>query len=371
MERTESIIRGLLKLADVDIDGSRPWDLTVHDRRFYPRLLHGGLLALGESYMDRWWDCTDLTEFVVRVQSADLEHRISPGELLMPVIRSKFLNVQSKVRAARDVRSHYNRGNLLFRHMLDKRMAYSCGYWKDADNLDAAQEAKLDLICRKVGLRPGALLLDIGCGWGSLVKYAAERYGVRAVGITLSEEQVSLGRELCKGLPVEIRLQDYRDLSEKYDHIVSVGMFEHVGAKNYRTFMDVVHRNLNDHGLFLLHTIGANTVTPRPDPWMQKYIFPGNQIPAIEQIAEASAGLFVMEDWHNFGADYAKTLRAWYDNFTANWEKLISQHYDDRFYRMWTYMLQTTAGSFRARSIQLWQIVFSKKGIAGGYESTR
>ena len=371
MNRAESLVRDILHLADVEVNGTRPWDIKVHDQQLYHRLLSKGVLGLGESYMDGWWDCEDLGELIFKVLNADLEHRISPLSLLLPVFKSMIVNMQRKSKAARDVGSHYNLGNVLFQNMLDKRMTYSCGYWRDVDSLDAAQEAKLDLICKKLGLQSGSRLLDIGCGWGSLIKYAAERYGVQAVGITLSKDQVELGTELCKGLPVEIRLQDYRDLDEKFDHIASVGMFEHVGVKNHKTFMNVVSRNLIDDGLFLLHTIGTNTAKDSSDPWTQKYIFPGSMLPTVEQTAKASQDVLVVEDWQNFGVDYATTLLAWHDNFTKNWKTKISSQYDQRFYRMWTYFLKTTSGAFRARRNQLWQIVFSKTGVPGGYRGIR
>jgi cyclopropane-fatty-acyl-phospholipid synthase len=371
MKKAESIISEMLKLAEVEINGSMPWDIHVHNERFFQRILSDGVLGLGESYMDGWWDCDDLEEFIYRVLKADLEDKISPVKFLIPIIKSKIMNIQSKIGAAKDVGHHYNLGNILFQNMLDKRMTYSCGYWKDSDNLDAAQEAKLDLVCKKIDLKSGMTLLDIGCGWGSLIKFAAERYGARSVGITLSEEQVKLGKELCTGLPVEIRLQDYRDLKEKYDRIVSIGMFEHVGVKNYRTFMKIVKRCLHDHGLFLLHTIGSNIPETMTNPWTDKYIFPGGMLPTIKQIANAADGLLVMEDWHNLGLDYSRTLRAWYHNFNSNWEKIKSNRYDERFYRMWKYFLLSCSGSFRARRNQLWQFVFSKQGIPGGYQSVR
>lgn len=321
--------------------------------------------------MDGWWDCENIGELIYKLITADLEHKISPLKLLFPVIRSKILNLQRKSKAAKDVGSHYDRGNILFQNMLDKRLTYSSGYWKDTDNLDEAQEKKLDLVCRKIGLKPGQTLLDIGCGWGSLLKFAAENYGAKGVGITISEEQVKLGRELCRDYPIEIRLQDYRELKGKYDHIVSIGMIEHVGYKNYRTLMKVVDRCLEDNGLFLLHTIGVNVVENTGDPWTDKYIFPGSMLPTIERIAKSVEGIFVMEDWHNFSVDYSKTLIAWYNNFNNNWENKISKYYDERFYRMWKYFLLSISGSFRARRNQVWQIVFSKKGVKGGYLSIR
>ncbi len=372
MKKDEKFLSEILKLADVNINGSRPWDILVKNENFYRRIFSDGVLGLGESYMDGWWDCNDLDEFIYKVLKADIEHKIYSPKFFYFTIKSKILNLQSKNRAAKDVSYHYNLGNVLFRNMLDKTMTYSCAYWKDAKNLDEAQEAKLKLICNKVGLKPGITLLDIGCGWGSLMKYAAENFGIRCVGITLSTEQAALGKDLCKGLPVEIKLQDYRDIKENYDRIVSVGMIEHVGSKNYRTFMKIVHQSLNDDGLFLLHTIGATNSTTRvSDPWMDKYIFPGSALPSADQIALAAEDLFIMEDWHNFGFDYSKTLRAWFDNFITNWDNIKSDYYNDRFFRMWKYFLLIQSGSFRARRNQLWQIVFSKYGVQGGYTSIR
>ena len=254
--------------------------------------------------------------------------------------------------------------------MLDERMVYTCGYWKDVNNLDDAQEKKLDLVCRKIGLKSGQRILDIGCGWGSFAKFAAERYGAQVVGITVSKEQVVLARERCKGLPVEIRLQDYRDLNEKFDHIISLGMFEHVGYKNYREYMTVARRCLVDGGLFLLHTIGGNISSTQTDAWIDKYIFPNSIIPSAKQITSAYEGLFVMEDWHNFGTYYDRTLMAWFENFDNAWPALASK-YNERFYRMWKFYLLVCAGTFRSRHNHLWQIVLSPRGVVGGYTSIR
>ena len=249
-------------------------------------------------------------------------------------------------------------------------MVYTCSYWKNSDNLDNAQESKLELTCNKIGLKEGMRVLDIGCGWGSFEKYASEKYGVEVIGITISKEQVELGNELCRGLPVEIRLQDYRDVNEKFDAILSLGMFEHVGPKNYRTYMQKVSDCLEDNGLFLLHTIGSNVSNKIGDRWITKYIFPNGVLPSARQITNASEKLFILEDWHSFGADYDKTLIAWQNNFEKNWDK-IKENYSERFKRMWNYYLLSCAGGFRSRKHQLWQIVFSKNGVRGGYESVR
>jgi len=243
--------------------------------------------------------------------------------------------------------------------MLDEHMQYSCGYWKDATTLSEAQNAKLKLICEKLQLKPGMKLLDIGCGWGGLAEFAARYYGVSVFGVTISAEQQKMAQQRCEGLDVTILLQDYRDLHEQFDRIVSVGMFEHVGPKNYATYFDVVDRNLKPQGLFLLHSIGSNKTDDKVDPWINKYIFPNGRLPSVCQIAAASEPHFVMEDWHNFGADYDKTLMAWAERFHDSWPE-ISQRYGERFYRMFNYYLKACAGAFRARDIQLWQIVFSR-----------
>lgn len=367
----ETMIRDLLAYADVRIDGDRPWDITVHNPAFYKRVLAGGSLALGESYMDGWWDCNALDSFAERILAAGLDRKVRDSRRMMwNIVVSWLFNFQKKSRAWQIGERHYDIGNDVFRNMLDSRMVYSCGYWKDATDLDRAQEAKLDLTCRKLGLKPGQRMLDIGCGWGSMAVYAAEHYDVEVVGVTVSREQVTLCQELYRDLPVEVRLQDYRDVAEDFDHIVSIGMFEHVGYRNYRTFMNIVHRCLKPKGRFLLHTIGGNISRTTTDPWIEKYIFPNSMLPSAKQITEAAEGLFVLRDWHSFGTHYDKTLMSWYHNFITSWDRL-KQRYDERFYRMWTYYLLTMAASFRANRNQLWQIVFTKMGTTGEYVSIR
>lgn len=375
MSKEKTQVERLLLEADVRIHGSRPWDMPVLDERLYARVLSGGSLALGESYMDGWWEAQALDQFFYKILSArlDAKVRFSFADALT-FAKALVLNLQSPLRSFQIGKQHYDIGNDLYLAMLDTRLTYTCGYWNPpaggAKNLDDAQEAKLDLVCRKIGLKNGDHVLDIGCGWGSFLKFAAEKYGARGTGSTVSQNQLALGGELCKNFPIDIRLEDYRQTQGEFDHAVSLGMFEHVGVKNYRTFMQAVHRLLKDDGLFLLHTIGGNRSVRSTNPWIAKYIFPNSMLPSIAQIARAAEGLFVMEDWHNFGADYDKTLMAWFGNFDAQWPSLKTQ-YSDRFYRMWKYYLLSCAGAFRARQIQLWQIVFSKKGVAGGYEAKR
>ena len=374
MQRDRKWVEGLLGLADVRVNGDRPWDMRVADGRVFGRILREGTLGLGEAYVDGWWDAPKLDEFFHKVIAADLKRKVGLSwPLVKTVIRAAFLNLQSYRRAFEIGERHYDNGNDLYQAMLDKRMTYTCGYWSGkpkAGTLDEAQEAKLDLVCRKLGLKAGEHVLDIGCGWGSFAKFAAERYGARVTGITVSREQAELGREMCKGLPVELRLEDYREVRGKFDHVVSLGMFEHVGKKNYRAFMKIVDRCLAEGGLFLLHTIGSKRSVNSTDPWIGKYIFPNGMLPSMKQIAKAAEGLFVMEDWHNFGADYDPTLMAWFRNFEKAWPSLRGK-YGERFHRMWKYYLLSCAGAFRARHIQLWQMVFSKKGVSGGYVPVR
>ena len=370
--KSKEIIEELLEHADVKINGCRPWDMQVHNEKTFDRILSNPTLGLGESYMDGWWDCEELDTFFFKVLDAKI-HRKVKGDFKLAAwtIGNLLINQQTKSKAKEVGEVHYDIGNKLYEKMLDKRMTYTCGYWKDAKNLDEAQEAKLELICKKIGLKSGMKVLDIGCGWGSFLQYAAEKYDIEGVGITISKEQVALGNERVKDLNVEIRFQDYRDVTEKFDAIVSVGMFEHVGPKNYKTFMKQVEKNLKDDGVFLLHTIGDHQNNSlRGNAWLNKYIFPNGVIPSQTQIMDSIDKIFVMEDWHNFGVDYSTTCKSWHDNFKAHWDEL-KEDYDDRFYRMWSYYLLSCVGSFRARNVQLWQIVLSKNGVKGGYNSVR
>lgn len=375
MSSAQKFVVDALKLADIEINGSRPWDVRVPPARLEDlcrRVLRGGSLAAGEAYMDGWWEVERLDEFFDRfLRAPHLEQQFSvPWRVWIEYLKEVLTNSQRGAHAFEIGERHYDIGNDLYTAMLDPRMVYSCGYWRQAHALDEAQEAKLDLVCQKIGLQKGMRVLDIGCGWGSFAKFAAERYGVHVVGITVSKEQLEFGKKCCAGLSVELRLQEYREIRESFDRIVSIGMFEHVGYKNYRTYMQVVARCLAEDGLFLLHTIGGHTSLKINDPWIEKYIFPNSLLPSVKRIASAIEGIFVLEDWHNFGADYDKTLLAWFHNFDAHWPEL-REKYGDRFYRMWKYYLLMIAGTMRARKNHLWQIVLSKKGVVGGYLSIR
>ena len=369
--KTEKRIQILLDGTGIKLNGNNKWDPKIINERFYRRVLTRGSLGLGESYMEGWWDCDQIDGLIDRILKDDVRQKMRANwPVIALTLASILLNRQSGKRAYSIGKSHYDAGNDLYQAMLDKNMVYTCGYWKNAHNLDEAQKAKLDLVCKKIGLKKGDRVLDIGCGWGSFAKFAANKYGASVVGITVSKEQQKLAQDRCQGLPVEIRLQDYRDVNEKFDHIVSLGMIEHVGYKNYKTYFKVANRCLKDNGLFLLHTIGGQKSVKSTDAWIEKYIFTNSMLPSLAQLTKSMEGSFVVEDIENFGADYDKTLMAWFKNFDDAWPRLKDQ-YDERFYRMWKYYLLSCAGSFRCRKNQLWQIVLSKNGVIGGYHSIR
>lgn len=361
-QKSEKFIRDLLSTADIEVNGSRPWDIQVHDRRFYDKVVQSPHLGLGEGYMDGWWDCAAIDEFITLALKAHLNRVVTGNwKMALHVLTGKLLNMQAPTRAYEVGEKHYDLGNDLYCAMLDKRLVYTCAYWQDAETLDQAQEAKLDLVCRKIGLQPGMKVLELGCGWGSFAKFAAEKYGAHVLGLTVSKEQVELGMEMSRGLPVELRLQDYREVQGKFDAVISIGVMEHVGHKNYRDYMQVVDRCLKEDGVAFIHTIGSNVSLSMGDPWTHKYIFPNAMLPSIAQLASAMEDDFVIEDVHNIGPHYDKTLMCWNANFERAWPGLKNK-YGERFYRMWRYYLLSSAGGFRSRNQQLWQFVITRAG---------
>jgi cyclopropane-fatty-acyl-phospholipid synthase len=365
-----TVFRELLARADVRLNGDRPWDIQVHNPRMASRILGHGSMGAGESYMDGDWDCDQLDDMLARVMRASVDAGLRSLRQYWVVALAWLRNPQSPTRSFLVGQRHYDIGNDLYERMLDRRLIYSCAYWHDAGTLDEAQERKLDLVCRKLGLKPGMQVLDIGCGWGGAAQFAAEHYGVAVTGVTVSKEQAALARERCRGWPVEIVLDDYRSLGGRYDRIYSLGMFEHVGYSNYRTYMNKVAELLAPDGLFLLHTIGSNVSRRATDPWIEKYIFPNSKLPSLAQIAAAAEPGWVIEDWHGFGVDYDRTLMAWSRNFDAAWNEL-SLRYDERFRRMWHFWLMSSAAAFRTRRTQLWQLVLARGGVPGGYTAVR
>lgn len=367
----KTLVEKLLQAADIKINGQRPWDIQVLNENFYKRVLSSGSLGLGESFMDGWWECERLDEFIHKALKADVRSRISINlTTAKTYLLSRLFNLQGFKRAKEVAIRHYDLSNQLYQSFLDPYMQYSCGYFKDAINLNVAQEQKLKFICEKLQLKPSDKVLDIGCGWGGFAKYAAGHYGCLVTGITISKEQANFAREFTKSLPVSIKEMDYRELNGKFDKILNCGMMEHVGPKNHKTIFKIMHGCLSDNGLLLLHTIGDKTPKPVADPWIHKYIFPNGVLPSLSQLTAASEKLFIVEDLQNFGAYYDPTLMAWFKNFDSHWGNL-RKNFDDRFYRMWKFYLLSCAGLFRARHTQLWQFVYSKKGVEGGYESIR
>ncbi|MEI8267285.1 MAG: cyclopropane fatty acyl phospholipid synthase [Betaproteobacteria bacterium] len=362
-----------LDRADIRIDGNRPWDLQLHRPRLFGRVLRHWSLGLGEAYMDGDWDCEQLDEFftrLLRLRADEPPGGLARLKLAWALMAAAWRNPQAPEKAHVVAQRHYDLGNDLFERMLDSRMVYSCGWWASARTLEQAQEDKLEMICRKLQLAPGMRLLDIGCGWGGLARHAALHHGAQVTGITVSSEQARYARRLCAKLPVRVELMDYRALQGRFERIASVGMFEHVGPKNHAVFLATAHRLLADDGLFLLHTIGTDRPTGRTDPWTERYIFPGGHLPAASELARAAERHFVIEDWHNFGADYDRTLMQWHTRFEAAWPELAPR-YGERFRRMWRYYLLSCAGFFRSRQGQLWQLVLSKPLRQGQYRSIR
>jgi len=364
-------IEALLSNADIRVNGDRPWDLQLHNSDLFGRIIGQGSLGLGESYMEGWWDCDQLDNFFYKLLDARLSSRVTTLRDKLFYVYAHIVNRQKGKRAFEVGSKHYDAGNDLYERMLDKRMIYTCGYWQDADTLDLAQEHKLELVCRKLKLQPGMRVLDIGCGWGGAARYMAEHYDVEVTGVSVSQEQVNLANQKAKeqGLNAKFIFQDYREVDQQFDRIYSLGMFEHVGFKNYAEYFEVAHRCLKDGGLFLLHTIGHRVTSELVDPWIERYIFPNSILPSSELISRHSAELFTLEDWHNFGLDYVKTLHAWRDNANAAWRDL--PNYDQEFQRMWNYYLMCCAAAFRLYRNHLWQVVFSKGQQPEPYQAVR
>lgn len=371
MRLFENTVQSLLAKAGIEVDGPAPWDITVHHSGFYRRVLFEGSLGMGESYMDGWWDCTAIDQLFERLIQADLHrcsHRSWPENMLM--LFNRLQNMQQHRRAGKVVQHHYDPQSDVILAFLDRYNQYSCGYFKETDDLERAQIKKLDLICRKLQLAAHDRVLDIGCGWGGFAKFAAEHYGCRVTGVSTSREQLAYAREFCRGLPVEWRLCDYRHVQGQFNKVLICGMIEHVGYKNYPTILQKIHDSLTDEGLFLLQTIGGNTSVFYNDPWIEKYFFPNSMLPSLHQLTMAAERRFVVEDLHSFGHYYDPTLKAWNQNFLARWPE-IKHRCSQRDVRMWTYYFLHLAGVFRARKTQLWQILFSKKGIPGGLPAVR
>lgn len=366
-------LRDLLARADVRIDGDRPWDLRIHDARVYARVLTQWSLGAGEAYVDGDWDCDRLDLLFERLTRAELDRTAPPPakvKLMVESLRQRVFSLQPAERTQAAGRPCLSVGDDVYEAMLDSRMVYSCAFWEHAKDLEQAQIDKLEMICRKLELRPGQTLLDLDCGWGGLARFAAEYFGVRVTGVANSQAQLAAAEKRCRGLPVKLLAQSERPVEGRFDKIVSVGQFEQVGPRNYATYFDAARRLLKPEGLFLLHTIGVDRPSPHTDPWMERHVFPDGKLPAASELSGALEGRFIIEDWHNFGADQDRTLMAWAERFEAAWPRL-AKRYDEGFRRMFRYYLLSCAGFFRSRRGQVWQLVLSGPERHGTYRSFR
>jgi cyclopropane-fatty-acyl-phospholipid synthase len=362
-----SHVEALLGAADVRTDGRRPWDIHVHRERFFRRVALQGDLGFGESYMDGDWSAERLDEVACRLFAAGVDRK-TPG--LVDVVNAMLARVvsrQSRLRVRRHVAPHYDLGNDLFEAMLDsEHMVYTCAYWRGgARTLEEAQAAKLDLICRKLGLERNMRVLDVGCGWGGWARFAAANYRVSVVGITLSREQAALGAERAKGLPVELRVLDYRDVKGQFDRVVSIGCLEHVGHRNHRRFLETIRARLRHDGCALVHSIGVCGTQYRSGRFLDRYVFPLVNLPSMAQLGRAIDGLFVLDDVQNIGTDYDRTLMEWHARFQRAWPNLEPRYarlLGGRFKRMFEFYLLTGAGFARSRRGQVWQMVLTPPG---------
>ena len=331
---------------------TRPGTSRSHDERLYQRVLRDGTLGVGETFVDGWWDCDALDQMIDKVVRADLPSTLGKSWVLVAhAVRRSLFNRQA-ARAFEVGERHYDIGNDLYRAMLGPRMVYTCAYWRRRDNLDAAQEAKLDLVCRKIGAAPGMRVLDLGCGWAGFASFAAEHYGASVVGYTVSREQVAWAKQHYGHLPIDIRLDDYRNATGTYDAVVSIGLMEHVGPKNHRAYMEQAVRCLAPgrrrvHPHHRRHRrAGARSI-----PGSRSTSSPTRSLPSLGQLATAMEGVARPRGRAQHRPALRPTLMAWWQNFDAAWPSLRDK-YGDRFYRMWKYYLLVSAAYFRARAPQ-------------------
>jgi len=364
---TQDWLAQLLASADIHLNGNRAWDIHINHPHLLTRLLKQGGVALGDSYMDGWWECQAIDQMLERAMRARLHEKLQTPRAWWESLRGRMRHSDSEGPSRIVGRMHYQVGNPVYQAMFDTHMTHSCAYWVEgAQTLEEAQLAKLEMICRKLQLKPGMRILDIGCGWGSFMRYAAEHYGVTVIGLTTSEGQLKLGQELAGSLPVQFEMTDYLqfnpDSKSRFDRIVSIGLFDQLGAHNFSAFFQTAKRSLKDDGWMLLQTQGKTQRSGLLDAWDDKHIHPTGYIPRLDEVTQASEAHFVVEDVHNFGADHDRTLQQWHQRFEMAWPQLRLSH-DERFYRMWRFHLLSSAASFRTRHKQMWQLVLSPKGL--------
>ncbi len=331
------------------------------------RLLVNPRLAFGELYMDGHWQPADgdlmgtLKVAMTMIGSAE-----TPAWIRRPrILLAKLHELNSPLRARRRVSHHYDLDHALYAAFLDRDLHYSCAYFHAPDlSLEAAQQAKCAYIAAKLDLRPGARVLDIGCGWGSLALYLAEHHGAQVTGVTLSTEQLDVAKMRAKqrGLQqqVKFRLQDYRKVEGEFDAVVSVGMFEHVGRPQYPIYFRHMQRLLTSTGTALLHTIGRTSPPGALNPWIDKYIFPGGYIPAASEVLAASEpSRLILTDFEVWRLHYAHTLAEWRRRFNLRRAE-FERRYGARFCRMWDFYLAVSEAGFRWDDLVVFHLQFSR-----------
>ncbi len=348
-------------------DGPPQFEIRIKSPNTFEELLVEPSLALGEGYIQGDVEITgNLGDAMEWFYKNAAEERLTPFQKA----RVCWLHLKKRAtikQTKKDVQAHYDKGNDFYKLWLDKGMNYSCAFFTSEDeSLEQAQLNKIHRSLKKLRLKAGQRLLDIGCGWGSLVMEAARKYKVKAVGLTLSQNQFELGNQRIRdeGLEdqVEIRLQDYREIGESeyksFDRIISIGMFEHVGKENISVFFERCSRLLKDKGIMLLHTIGR-TKPKEMDAWITKYIFPGTYLPALGELVEAAEETgFDFVDLENLRGHYDLTLGNWAKRFEEHAEK-VKQLYDEKFVRMWRFYLYGCQMSFRYNPLFVFQLLFT------------
>jgi len=357
---TRRAVEQVFEGAGVRCNGSRLFDPQILDDRFYTACATRGTLGFGESYVANWWACDDLEELAYRLTVSRINQvgRFAPL-LAMSYLVSLLRNNQTLERSRRVADRHYNIGNDLFFSFLGRYRNYSCALFEGTESLDAAQKAKMERICELLELSERDHLLDVGGGWGHLARHAALQHGCTVTSINIADEQITYAREMCAGLPVDVRKCDYRQLTGRYTKAAVVAMFTHVGSKNHRTFFECIHRCLPEGSRLVMETVGSSHSNVTLEPWTERHIFPGGVVPSLRQIDHAASGLFVRGYTREFGSHYVLTLRAWYDNLMAAWPEL-STRYSESTLRTFEYFFLTVAGTFRAGRLKHWHLVMSK-----------